>query len=636
MKIPDRQDALKAFYREHLTDPPREEAPSTNGHSLRLSDEEVIKRLTHESTDKGARLYAGDISGYESHSEADLGFCQKVAFWTQDPEQIERVWRSSGLWREKGDRNRSYASRTIERAIERAEETYSEALIKKPSHRKTPAADVSDVFSEEFETTEIPPFPVDALPGPAARFTREAAEALGCNPETVGIPVLAAISGAIGRGKELRIKRGWHVSGGLYAGVVADPGEMKSAAQSAAISPLTGLQAYLRDECKEDLARYAKAMREHAVKKKLAAKEDQPEPEPPEHPVLKRCLVDDHTIEALGARLEQNPRGFLCAQDELTGFIRGMDQYKSGGKGNARQQYLKIWSNGAIIVDRKQSDEPVVVPKPYLTIQGGIQPSVLHEIGDGRDDGFLDRFLFAYPEPSFGGYTDEEISERAEDDYDSLINELWRASAETEDEERGTVRPKILTMTPEAKALFKEAKNELAREKWSPGFPANLRGPWSKLDTQLAKLALIIAAGRAAAEYEDAESVTEEDMRDALRLLEYFKGTTRKIYGQLFGVNPEDKLAGVISAFLTSRSHNSFKGTISSLGGELRKLTGAVPEDPRALGRAVDRIAKRSPALKLEKPPRGDEREIVLTLEKNVGNVALAGVAGGEGYEYES
>jgi putative DNA primase/helicase len=479
--------------------------------------------------------------------------------------------------------------------------------------------DVSDVFSDENEKTEIPPFPVDALPGPAATHTREAAKALGCPPETVGIPTLAALSGAMGRGFEVRIKRKWHVSAGIYAGVVADAGEMKSPAQAVAIAPLVAHQAYLREEYAEDMQSYNRAMREHTVKKKLAAKDDKPEPDPPEHPILKRCLVDDHTIEALAARLEQNPRGFLCAQDELTGFLRGMDQYKSGGKGNARQQYLKIWSNGAIFVDRKQSDEPVVVPKPYLTIQGGIQPSVLHEISDRRDDGFLDRFLFAYPERTFGGYTDEEVSEETEEAYERLIDAIFQLSSQTEDED-GKVRPKVLTLDEDARELFKEAKNELAEEKWSPGFPANRRGPWSKMDTQLAKLALIIAVGRGAEAEEVPETITGDDMRDALRLLAYFKGTTRKVYGQLFEVNPDDKLARALSTFLTSSPNMAYRGTISILHGELKKLTSACPRDVRGLGRALRRICERTPALSLEIPPRGDEREIILTLRKNVGN----------------
>jgi hypothetical protein len=287
------------------------------------------------------------------------------------------------------------------------------------------SSDSSDSFSKERYSARTPPFPIDALPPGCARYVREAAASLRCAPELVGLPVLAALSGAMGYAAVIRIKAGWLVSGSIYAAVVDSPGSRKSPAAVLAYKPLEKLQAALRKAHKQELEIFERDMRDHVVKKKRAAKEDQPEPDPPVRPKMRRCIVDDITVEALATRLEQNPRGFLSAHDELTGFLKGLDQYKSGGKGNARQSYLKMWSNNAIYVDRKGSDEPVVVPNPYVTLQGAIQPSVLGEIGAGRDDGFLDRFIFAYPEPHRGGYSEDIISAQAELTYYKVIGDLW-------------------------------------------------------------------------------------------------------------------------------------------------------------------------------------------------------------------
>jgi hypothetical protein len=49
-------------------------------------------------------------------------------------------------------------------------------------------------------------------------------------------------------------------------------------------------------------------MRQHALDKTLAAKDGKPEPDPPVRPTMRRCIVDDITIEALVVRLEENPR----------------------------------------------------------------------------------------------------------------------------------------------------------------------------------------------------------------------------------------------------------------------------------------------------------------------------------------
>jgi hypothetical protein len=473
------------------------------------------------------------------------------------------------------------------------------------------SSDGSDGFSKERYSVQTPPFPTDALPPGCARYVREAAASLQCAPELVGIPVLAALSGAMGYTAVIRIKTGWTVSGSIYAAVVDAPGSRKSPAAAIAYRPLEKLQATLRKAHKQEMEIFNKDMREHVVNKKRATKEDLPEPEPPVAPKMRRCIVDDITVEALATRLEQNPRGFLSAHDELTGFLKGLDQYKSGGKGNARQSYLKMWSNNAIYVDRKGFDEPVIVPRPYVTLQGAIQPSVLGEIGAGRDDGFLDRFVFGYPEPHRGGYSEDTISGQAELTYYNVIGSLWdKQPAGEEDDE---IRPRVVRMAPEAKSLFVEAANNLAREMYASGFPEVLRGPWSKFDTHLARLALIIAVTRSAEEGAENERATGDDMRNALRLLDYFKATTRKVYGQLFEANPDDVLAADLVTLLT-QSQYVFSGTISQLMEALEST--ALPDTPEALGKAIRRIVKSSPDLSLESKSTGKERIITITLEK--------------------
>jgi hypothetical protein len=474
------------------------------------------------------------------------------------------------------------------------------------------SSDSSDSFSKERYSARTPPFPIDALPPGCARYVREAAASLRCAPELVGLPVLAALSGAMGYAAVIRIKAGWLVSGSIYAAVVDSPGSRKSPAAVLAYKPLEKLQAALRKAHKQELEIFERDMRDHVVKKKRAAKEDQPEPDPPVRPKMRRCIVDDITVEALATRLEQNPRGFLSAHDELTGFLKGLDQYKSGGKGNARQSYLKMWSNNAIYVDRKGSDEPVVVPNPYVTLQGAIQPSVLGEIGAGRDDGFLDRFIFAYPEPHRGGYSEDIISAQAELTYYNVIGALWDRQPAGEDE-ADEIRPRVVRMDPEAKSLFVEEANNLAGEMHAVGFPEVLRGPWSKFDTHLARLALIIAVTRSAEEGAENERVTRGDMQSALRLLDYFKATTRKVYGQLFEANPDDVLAADLVTPLT-QSQYVFSGTISQLRESLEST--ALPDTPEALGKAVRRIVSRSPELSLESKSTGKERIITITLEK--------------------
>ena len=54
--------------------------------------------------EKFRRLWEGDTSGYESHSEADAALCSILSYWTKgDTAQIDRLFRRSGLMRTKWD-----------------------------------------------------------------------------------------------------------------------------------------------------------------------------------------------------------------------------------------------------------------------------------------------------------------------------------------------------------------------------------------------------------------------------------------------------------------------------------------------------------------------------------------------------
>lgn len=68
-----------------------------------------------------AALWAGDTSSYQSQSEADMALCNWLAWWTnKDAARMDRLFRSSGLMREKWDRRQSgstYGAITIQEAI---------------------------------------------------------------------------------------------------------------------------------------------------------------------------------------------------------------------------------------------------------------------------------------------------------------------------------------------------------------------------------------------------------------------------------------------------------------------------------------------------------------------------------------
>lgn len=88
-----------------------------------LDDAVLLAKAGAAQHGAGARftaLYGGDWRAYASHSEADLGLCVRLAFWTQDPVQIDRLFRQSGLLRPKWDTThgaQTYGQMTIAKAM---------------------------------------------------------------------------------------------------------------------------------------------------------------------------------------------------------------------------------------------------------------------------------------------------------------------------------------------------------------------------------------------------------------------------------------------------------------------------------------------------------------------------------------
>ena len=81
----------------------------------------LMKRLLTDKREKFQRLFAGDISGYNSPSEADLGLCSLAAHVSADAEQIDALMRLSGLVRPKWDEMhgaQTYGQMTIAKARE--------------------------------------------------------------------------------------------------------------------------------------------------------------------------------------------------------------------------------------------------------------------------------------------------------------------------------------------------------------------------------------------------------------------------------------------------------------------------------------------------------------------------------------
>jgi len=485
----------------------------------------------------------------------------------------------------------------------------------------TDTTDTTDAGHRLRELSEAPPFPVEVLPESCRRLVEEASASIVCPPEFVAVPLLATLGSAIGMSRVVRLKQGWTESAAIYAAIVALPGTKKTPAFKEAARPAHEKQAEYRQEYREA----KKAYEEHSPDQRTAAEDDAATAdEPPPKPKLKRTFAEDTTVEALAVVLEDNPRGVLVARDELSAFVRGMDQYKSH-RGSDRQFYLSAWSNSPVAVDRKNLQEPIFLARPFVGVVGSIQPGVLPELianCQGREgDGFLDRFLFSYPEPMLSRWSDAEISPGAIMAVRWLYDSL-REKFPLERNDNGDPRPKEVRLSDEALVRFRQEVDALREEMEETDFPNVLRGPWSKLEAYLARLSLVLAMARVVRGPARPERVELEDVEGASTLVGYFKAHARRVYLQLYGESREDKLLADLTKIL---KENQGKWEDDPTRGwedpatklyEALKQQGfdALPTRPDELTKEILALASHVPTLKAKRGKRGDERVLRIWL----------------------
>lgn len=128
-EIHERQDVLERLYRHVFKE--EKVAEHTNGHrlqptSLDVGDEDLLElAMRAKNGEKFSRLWRGDTSDYAGDdSRADLALCSLLAFWTEgDTERMDRLFRQSGLMREKWNRH-DYREKTFNKVLEGRTEFY--------------------------------------------------------------------------------------------------------------------------------------------------------------------------------------------------------------------------------------------------------------------------------------------------------------------------------------------------------------------------------------------------------------------------------------------------------------------------------------------------------------------------------
>ncbi len=450
----------------------------------------------------------------------------------------------------------------------------------------------------------LPPFPIDALPGPADRLVRDGAVALGCPPDAIALPLLAISGAVIGNRYPLRLKNAYRVYPVLWTVPVMPPGTGKSPALKLARSPADILQREASDRYREELAAHDAVV---AAREKKGRKDtDIVTPAPP-RPAMEHFYSSDATLEAVAAMLSGGSPGIVLIHDEALAFIGMMDMYR-GGRGADRERYMALWSSDQLKVDRKGA-EPIIVRHPVVAFCGGLQPDRLTELtaDHGRRDGFLERFLIAIPECPATRWREDDVAPETIAAVAEVYGQLRLGDA-------GEV-----VLSAAAKVLWVSWFDQNAEQtRTATGLTA---GFYAKLDQQLARLALVLHC----LERPDGPhryELSVETLGAAIRIAEYFRAHAHVVIARFAaaGANPRDGLRTRMLAALAAAGGDwcSTRQLYAALGGHvpaeelqavLAELTdGGIIDSEPGDGARGGRRGKRWRLRTVEEQPRASEQ----------------------------
>lgn len=395
----------------------------------------------------------------------------------------------------------------------------------------------------------VEPFDEALLPEAFRPWVMDAAERIQCPPDYIAVPIMVAASSVIGRKRTIQPKRrdDWRVVPNLWGAIVGRPGMMKSPAIKAGLTFLHRLAAQAREEhddakreheidleladvkrkdTKRKAEQAAKKGDHHAARDLLAdAQSAEDLPTPP----LRRPLVNDTTVEALGEILMDNPYGTLVYRDELVGLLKSLEKE---GQESARGFYLQAFDGDeGYAFDRIGRGKNLHIPAVCLSLLGGIQPSKLRKYvrdavtGSGGDDGLIQRFgMVVFPDTprvwrNVDRWPDNDAKARAAEVFDRL--------EATEPEADGEGRVKCLHFDDEALEMFVQWHTELEHLLRSDGMHPALESHLSKYRKLVPALAVVCALvdGRD-------DLVNATDLGRAIAWSEYLRSHAERIYAE--------------------------------------------------------------------------------------------------------
>jgi len=371
--------------------------------------------------------------------------------------------------------------------------TQSKGPIAGPSWIKEDAAagdDQAEAWEATAELFPRVPFPWHIFPNTIVQCLKRLAHSCATGTDFLPSIVFAIVAALLGRTLAISPKAGWLEPLIIWFADIRESGAGKT-------PPGQMLMAFLKYLQKAEHRRNRAEQDAWQAWQDLSTAERKGKAKPARPVKVRGYFATDLTLEGMHADQDGHPTGGLVAvQDELSAFVGGQNQYKSG-KGTDRESWLKLHDgNDARIV---RAGKTVYIHDARVSIFGGIQPAVFRRSFSGEGglylvDGTIFRFLLCYEPASHYDLDAASWGDEHRESWETMLKRVsdW-VDLKLRNVDEGEIdKPQVALLTAEAQERFYSWRNGVEAQKTK--LPPQFKGFLPKAYGYALRLAGIIHA----------------------------------------------------------------------------------------------------------------------------------------------
>lgn len=422
-----------------------------------------------------------------------------------------------------------------------------------------------------------PDFPWGVFPSAIADSLQACAESCATSPISLAGTAFAILASALGRTLAVSPKTSWIEPCHVWFADIRPSGEGKTPAMQLLAHVLHKAQA----QSDRDFE-HVKELWEQTTKKDRG----------PEPKWNRSYFVTGLTMEGIRTALQEGHGGIVCLLNELSSFITGQGQYKSG-KGDDREAWLTLHDGSAARILR--AGQSLTIHGARVSICGGIQPEVFQAVfGDKGGlfltDGTIFRFLLTYEHAGNYELTRATWSEQHRETWERLVNRALRW-ADTRFQSGND--PLVLKLSDEAWDCFSDFRNSTFSVK--DHFPPAFLGFIPKAASYVLRIAGLLHCIDEFSVSDDIHPVINaETIQKTIATVTFYLGHTlealRLLNGEKTSIRQDDTRKYIIAALesLTEKAEGKGHLSVKDIADTYNALTGR-NETPHKIGKLLRR-----------------------------------------------